>query len=60
MAETRVRRGKVVTIPEQWRCCVPTGGTYKDRREARVLVRASRKRRLRVERDFDYSSQLSE
>lgn len=60
MAETRIRRGKEVVIPEEWRCCVPTGGTYKDRRDARITVRASRKRRLRTERDFDYSTQLTE
>lgn len=60
MAETRIRRGKVVTIPEEWRCTVPTRGTYKDRRDARVMVRAARKRRLREERNFDYSTQLTE
>ena len=60
MAETRIRRGKEVAIPEQWQCRVPTHGTYKDRKDARIVARASRKRRLRVERDFDLSSQLSE
>jgi hypothetical protein len=60
MAETRIRRGKEVTIPEEWRCVVPTHGTYKDRKDARVLVRAARKRKLRVERKFDLDSQLTE
>lgn len=58
MAETRIRRGKEVVIPEQWRCRVPTGGTYKDRNDARLAVRASRKRRLRNDRLFDFKQQL--
>lgn len=58
MAKTRIRRGKEVAIPEKWQCRVPTHGTYKDRKDARILVRATRKRRLRAERDFDLNSQL--
>lgn len=60
MAETRVRRGKVITIPEEWRGVFPTAKTMRGRQTARVEVRASRKRRLRAERNFDYSTQLTE
>ena len=60
MAETRLRRGKEVAIPKEWQCRVPTHGTYKDRKDARVMVRANRKQRLRVERDFSFDSQISE
>lgn len=51
---TRIRRGKVVDIPEEWLHVVTTRGTLKDRREARIMTRAERKKRLRHERDFDF------
>lgn len=57
---TRIRRGRVVEIPEEWQHVVPTRGTYKDRRDARIVARASRKRRLRIERDFDFKQQIED
>lgn len=55
---TRIRRGKVVEIPDQWLHNITTRGTIKERREKSILVRAARKRRLRIDRDFDYNQQL--
>lgn len=53
---TRVRRSKVVEIPEKWLHSITIRGTIKER----VLVRASRKRRLRKGSAFDYSQQLDD
>ena len=55
---TRLRRGKTVEIPEQWLHNITTRTTIKERNDARILARASRKRRLRADRKFDLENQL--
>jgi hypothetical protein len=55
---SRLRRGKVVEIPERWLHNITTRGTIKERKELAVEVRLARKKRLRVQRDFDYQQQL--
>lgn len=55
---TRIRRGKVVEIPQQWLHNITTRTTIKERNDARILVRSARKSRLRNDSKFDFSQQL--
>lgn len=43
----RVRRGKLVEIPEKWRGQVPSNQTMLQRKAGQVQARASKKARLR-------------
>lgn len=53
----RVRRGKLVEIPEEWRGVVPSNQTMLQRKAARIEVRAKKKRRLRTESTFHWNTQ---
>ena len=56
---TRLRRGKVVEIPEKWLHNITTRTTIRERNDARIEVRTARKRRLRADRKFDLENQLT-
>lgn len=51
---TRIRRGKVVAIPEQWRNRIPTDRTMRARKSAQLVKRLDRRRRVEQEgKDFE-------
>lgn len=51
---TRIRRGKIVAIPEQWRNRIPTDKTLRERKSARLEKRLERRRRVEQEgQDFE-------
>lgn len=55
---TRVRRGKVVVIPEAWVGNITTKPTLRERKELAAKVRLDRKKRLRTDYKFDMEQQL--
>lgn len=51
---TRIRRGKVVAIPEQWRNRITTDKTLRARKSARLEKHLERRRRVEQEgKDFE-------
>lgn len=56
----RVRRGKLVMIPEQWRGQVPSNQTMLQRKTGRIEVRAGRKKRLRDAAKEHWDNQLGD
>jgi len=56
----RIRRGKLVEIPEQWRGQVPSNQTMLQRKAARIEVRSRKKRKLRIESKFHWNSQVDD
>lgn len=56
----RIRRGKLVEIPEEWRGQVPSNQTMLQRKAARIEVRAKKKRRLCKECAFHWNSQVGD
>lgn len=55
--ETRIRRGVVVVIPEQWRGQCPSNQTMLQRKAGRITVRVKRKKQLREQADFDWRNE---
>lgn len=53
MPTTRIRRGQIVTIPDNWLHVVPSPKTIRDRKVKSLLIKKARKKRLRDEYHFD-------
>lgn len=56
----RMRRGKLVEIPEQWRGQVPSNQTMLQRKATRIEWRSRRKHAQRVEAKLHWDSQVDD
>lgn len=58
MATHRLRRGKLVEIPEKWRNRVPSNQTLLQRKAKARCVKLNRKKRVRLEQEthFEFNS----
>lgn len=56
----RVRRGKLVEIPEQWRGVVPSNQTMLQRKSGRIQARAMKKSSLRKLAKQHWNDQVEE